>query len=502
MAQEKGFYRDAGLDVDIREMQTGTHAVDELANGKVDYALGDTGVLLARANGIPIKILAAIFQHSPLALIVRKEATITKITDLRGKRIMMTPGLNADILAALGAVGISSSDFVRQEISYDINDLVNGNTDAFSSYITDQPHQLDLRHIPYRIFRPRDYGIDFYGDILVTSEKEIKKHPQRARAFIDASMQGWQYALAHIDETIDLILQKYNTQNLHRDQLKFEALKTKEMILGDIVQIGYMSELRWQHIADIYTSQGLLPAGFSVSQALYQPDVELLDVLKENSLKITFAFLIVLLFFFALNTMYLRRAVKQRTSELENKEKELQHLNRELELLSLLDGLTGIGNRRMFDQVLDREWFRAQRDKHPVSVILIDVDFFKPYNDYYGHQQGDDCLTRVAHILNGITHRSSDLCARYGGEEFVILLPDADSTNAHRLAEDCRISVADAAIPHIHSKVSKVVTISIGVSTVIPTVECDPSSLIKAADKLLYKAKKNGRNRVESEHQP
>jgi len=502
MAQEKGFYRNAGLQVDIREMQTGMDAIDELANGKVDYALGDSGILLARANGAPIKILAAIFQHSPLALIVRKEPTITSISDLRGKRIMMTPGMNADIIAALGAAGISSRDFVRQDISYDIHDLVNGNTDAFSSYITDQPHQLDLRHIPYRIFHPRDQDIDFYGDILVTSEKEIKRHPQRVRAFIDASMRGWQYALEHIDETIDLILQKFNTQNLSREQLKFEALKTKEMILGDIVQIGYISEHRWQNIARIYTSQGLLPAGFSVSKALYQPDSGLLGLIKENSGKITFAFLIVLLFFLALNTMYLRRAVKQRTSELEAKETELQHLNKELEQLSLLDSLTGIGNRRMFDQVLDREWFRAQRDKHPISIMLIDVDFFKPYNDNYGHQQGDHCLQQVAHILNGITHRSSDLCARYGGEEFVILLPDVDSTNAHRLAELCRMNVADAAIPHVHSKVGDVVTISIGVSTAIPMVGSDPTSLIKAADILLYKAKENGRNRVESGHQP
>jgi len=321
MALEKGFYRDAGFAVDIREVEVNKTAVDELSNGHVQYAVVDPGILLARADGVPVKVLASIFQHSPLALIVRREATIQNISDLRGKRIMMAPGLNADISAALGKVGITSSDFVRQDTSYHIHDLLNGKTDAFSGYITDQPHQLDLLGVPYRIFHPKKQGIDFYGDILVTLEKEIDEHPERVRLFSEASMRGWHYAIEHIDETIDVILHKYNSQSLSRAQLQFEAKKTKEMILGDVIQVGYMSQHRWQHIADVYIAQGLLPKGFSVSEVIYRPKVGFAEVINRNRWQFAIGALLLFIFLLGLHTIYLRRAVKFRTAELERNEK-------------------------------------------------------------------------------------------------------------------------------------------------------------------------------------
>jgi len=184
-------------------------------------------------------------------------------------------------------------------------------------------------------------------------------------------------------------------------------------------------------------------------------------------------------------------------SERKQAEEELASLHKELEQLSFLDGLTGIANRRMFDHTLDREWGRAQRNRQPLSLMLFDIDYFKQYNDHYGHQQGDNCLKEVANALTSVLKRAVDLVARYGGEEFVVLLPETDAKQAIRLAEKCRVKIIELQIPHESSKVSDVVTTSVGVSAIIPSAGTQPSSLIDASDKLLYKAKNNGRNRVE-----
>ncbi|WP_171966475.1 ABC transporter substrate-binding protein [Mariprofundus micogutta] len=326
MAAEKGFYHDAGFQVEIRAGEVGKVPADELIHGHADYVVADPGILLARAKGAPVKVLAAIFQHSPLTLIVRENSGITRFSDLRGKRIMLVPGLNADIEAALGAAGITADDFTRQDTSFDIRDLVNGNTDAFAGYETDQPHQLRLMGVRSRIIHPREEGIDFYGDVLVTSEQNITEQPEKVKAFTQASMRGWQYALDHIDETIDVIKEKYNDQDLSRKQLVFEAQKTKEMIESDVVQIGYMREQRWVDIADIYITQGLLPADFPASEVIYLPDESFLDVIKEHRWLIGIILLALISILLTLHSISLRRAVQVRTAKLKESEERFREL--------------------------------------------------------------------------------------------------------------------------------------------------------------------------------
>jgi len=317
MAAEKGFYRDAGFEVDIRAGEVGKMPVDALLNGHADFVVADPGVLLTRAGGAPVKVVAAIFQHSPLALIVRNDSGINSFSDLRGKRVMLVPGLNADIDAAMGAAGLASADFIRQDTSFDIRDLVNGKTDAFAGYITDQPHQLELMGIPYRILHPNQQGIDFYGDVLITTDENIKEQPEKVRAFTQASLRGWQYALAHIDETIAVIQTKYNTQKLSQEQLGFEARKTREMIESDVVQIGYMRQQRWSDIAAVYIAQGLLPANFAVSEALFQPKESVLKVIKEHSWTFGTTLLISIILLLIMHAISLRRSVRSRTADLE-----------------------------------------------------------------------------------------------------------------------------------------------------------------------------------------
>ena len=178
-------------------------------------------------------------------------------------------------------------------------------------------------------------------------------------------------------------------------------------------------------------------------------------------------------------------------------EEELARLYQEMKVLSLRDGLTGVANRRMFDEVLEKEWKRAQRSGLPLSLIIFDIDHFKQYNDHYGHLKGDDCLKQISAILTGESKRSSDLIARYGGEEFVLLLPETGQAQAYEIALQCIAAVQDKKISHQDSLVSDVLTMSAGVSSIIPFKEADSSALISAADDLLYQAKRKGRNRVE-----
>ncbi|MCL7489244.1 MAG: diguanylate cyclase [Desulfobulbaceae bacterium] len=183
---------------------------------------------------------------------------------------------------------------------------------------------------------------------------------------------------------------------------------------------------------------------------------------------------------------------------LEKSQKELAAANKILEKLSSLDGLTGVPNRRRFDEVLKQEWQRAIRHSTSLSLIMLDIDFFKPYNDTYGHQGGDECLKRVAKALESAARRETDTIARYGGEEFAAILPETGSKGAREVAEALRAVVEEENIPHESSKVSDHVTISVGVATWLPERGSSPEALLGAADEALYKSKENGRNRVTS----
>lgn len=174
----------------------------------------------------------------------------------------------------------------------------------------------------------------------------------------------------------------------------------------------------------------------------------------------------------------------------------LKKANQELQRLASLDGLTKLANRRCFDEYINTEWFKSQPQNYPLSLILCDVDYFKLYNDNYGHQAGDECLKQVANTMGAIVSRSGDLVARYGGEEFAIVLPNTDQKGAITVAEKIREEIKNLHIEHRASAVCDRVTVSLGISTLIPSVESTPEMLIQGADQALYQAKKQGRDRV------
>ncbi|TBR11417.1 MAG: diguanylate cyclase [Lysobacter sp.] len=180
-------------------------------------------------------------------------------------------------------------------------------------------------------------------------------------------------------------------------------------------------------------------------------------------------------------------------SERKLAEEELLRLHRELEALSQTDALTGIANRRMFDQRLDTEWMASRRSGQPLSLLLIDIDWFKPYNDTYGHVAGDECIQCIALVLKAAARRPRDVAARLGGDEFVLLLPDTDEAKAHTIAHDYAEAIAALRMPHGVGGAGAVVSASIGIATRCATEADEPRSLLEAADEALYAAKRHGR---------
>lgn len=183
-------------------------------------------------------------------------------------------------------------------------------------------------------------------------------------------------------------------------------------------------------------------------------------------------------------------------SERKRTEEQLAALRRELEELSFKDGLTGVANRRRFDVLMETEWDNACRNKQPVSVLMLDIDCFKQYNDHYGHLEGDQCLKRVAKLLTVAASRPRDFVARFGGEEFIIVMPDTNETEAYKIASRCRELIASEHIPHKGSDVSKYLTASIGLSTATPKCGDESLRFIEQTDRRMYQAKQRGRNTV------
>lgn len=184
-------------------------------------------------------------------------------------------------------------------------------------------------------------------------------------------------------------------------------------------------------------------------------------------------------------------------SERKATEDKLIRLQQELEALSFHDQLTGLANRRLLDARIDTEWRSASRTGEPLSLLMLDIDYFKQYNDRYGHLQGDRCLQQVAHALKLAVTRPRDVIARFGGEEFTVLLPETDAAAALRVAQICQRKIARLALPHAASPGPRQVAVSVGVGTIHPAAGVAPSVFIEQVDKQLYRAKQQGRNRIE-----
>lgn len=274
-AIEQGYYRDVGLEVELLEVTADEKPTEVVLNGKADFGVCSSDLLLMRAAGEPVVALAAIFQHSPHVIAAIKGDGIETIHDVVGKRVMMEPS-SVDLIALLEAEQIPLETITFERHSFSPVPLYNGEVDAISAYITDEPFAIrELGKEPV-MFSPRSAGIDFYGDILFTTEQYLEANRETVASFRFASLQGWKYAVEHPDEVIDWILAKYETEK-SREALEYEAKQTINLIRPNVVEIGYMHMGRWEHMAEVFREMGMIETIPELDSMLYRKAIPMTE---------------------------------------------------------------------------------------------------------------------------------------------------------------------------------------------------------------------------------
>lgn len=481
-ALAQGYYADAGLDVRLIEGGPQLDPAQVVVDGEADFGVGNSSLLVDRAEGVPVVAVAAIFQHSPFIILARREPDLLSLSQLEGRRLMVEEH-SAELLAYLAIEGVDIDRVRSVTHSGDPQALGTGEVDAMTAYTTTEPYELIASRVPYRIFNPRSAGIDHYGDTLFTIERIAASEPAIVRAVREATLKGWRYALAHSDEIIEIILSDYAPES-DRRRLEFEAEEIRRLMISDVVDIGYMSETRWRNIADGFAKAGLVPEGFSLEGFLFDPRPRS----EATWLYPWIGALIVLVLVASLVAHRFYRLNRTLTREVEAR----RHLEAELLHLAATDSLTGIANRRRLLERTGEELRRARRFGHPLALLLVDLDHFKRVNDNWGHATGDRALLRVAEIC-GATVRDIDLAARLGGEEFAVLLPVITPEAAKEVGERLRRAIETIGL-EADDGTPIPLTASIGVA--VMASGDTPESLLGRADQAMYEAKRSGRNRM------
>ena len=273
-AKEKGFYKEAGLDVLLRQGGPKVNPVDPVVNQQADFGISGSSLIVERYQGKPVVALNALMQHSAVGLLAKKSSGIDSVYDLVGKRLAITTDTAVELEAYLKSQGISGEDYTDLHHYVPVEGLEKGEADAVAVYLSNELFHIQESIDDYIIFSPRSSGIDLFGNILFTHEDMITNHPEIVEAFRMATIRGWEYALKRPEEIAQIIQSKYNSQQKSLEHLLFEAEKLNQLTRTDIVEAGYMSPGRWQHIADVYIQQGKIDENFKLDGFLYDPNPE------------------------------------------------------------------------------------------------------------------------------------------------------------------------------------------------------------------------------------
>lgn len=338
MAKEKGYYQEAGFDVELRERSNDVSSVESVVFGRADF-----GVSHGQLNGKPIVVLASILQNSPAVIVALARSDIQALEDLSGKRVMNgSEEIGYEYRAMLAARGVATDQIELVPHTGTLDALIEGRVDACMAYMTDEPYDLQTRKIPFVAFRPEDYGIDSFSEILFTSRRKAVSEPERVKAFRDASLRGWHYAMAHVDETIDLILRIY-TPDADREKLAYEADIMLSLMQKELIEIGYVNPARWKSMMGRLGTMPDDPIGpmteSEIEAMLFQYTAEAAS--RKSIRKLTSVVVVALCgvgFLFVL-ALILQRIIGSKSSELVATNRRLEIENKrlnELEALLLL----------------------------------------------------------------------------------------------------------------------------------------------------------------------
>jgi diguanylate cyclase (GGDEF)-like protein len=480
VALEKGFYKEEGLDVHVIPGEGNrTQVLEEVISGRADFGIGNSGLALAALKGDKVTVLADIFQRSASVLIVKPgvEGSIPKL----GQKNLAMRSLkdNPELYAIFQRYGLSPDQLPNLAASkYDLDAFVKGDCVAINGYLSNEPYLLKEKGVPFNLIDPVDYGINFYGDAIFTRSGYMANNPDTVKAFVRASIRGWKYALDHKEEAIAL-LQAGPAKHLSRARLEFEANAIEKLIMAEVIPLGEVNHERWERIAATFKTLGLanstadLPAEFFMSYWIDR-GTKYKFMLYGTGLAVL---LVVLLVAYAW-----QRKTSARLSELV---KEKEALLSRVEQLVNHDYLTGLPNRRLLEERLDRAIAHALRHGTQFAVCYIDLNDFKYVNDTMGHEGGDQVLIYVSTVLQR-TVRDADTVARVGGDEFVILL-DSVISEVDIQTLDSRLREAFER-PFVYKDQSAMIGFSLGYA-IFPTHGQTADILVQVADIAMYQTK-------------
>ncbi len=377
-AIEKGFFRAEGLAVEVIEGRPGVDPVSELLAGRVDFAIDSPAVLIKRQEGQPIVAMAAIFQHSPTIIITRRDSGLLSPHDLKGKRLMLTPATDPESMAMLVGEGVDPASVTILPHTWGLDDLITGRIDGQTAYSTNEPYLLRQAGVEVAAIRPLSYGIDFYGDCVVTTEHVVRNHFQQLEAFRRAVQQGWLYAMANPREIAELIHARYS-QEKGVEHLLFEAEAMRELIQPEFVEIGHMNPERWRHIGATFVKLGMMKADYTLDGFLYSELHARIDSEKQRTIEISLTILGLLVGFSLLAGLL------------------LMLFNRKL---------AGLVRQRTASLVASEQHFRAFFEMASVGVAQVEVSSgrYQRVNEKYCHIVGYEHDELMAMSFADITH--------------------------------------------------------------------------------------------------
>lgn len=300
MAKQQGYYQQAGLDVSFLEAEPSIDPIQRVLQGQAQFGVGTSDLIQNRVQGEPVVVLGVIFQHSPIG-VATLNPEIKHLEDLRNRKVMIEEN-SAELFATLQKQGLQAQDLILHRHRLSVQDLIAGKVDGMSIYKTTELADLQQANLPYKVFYPLNFGIDFYGDNLFTTEAMVQDNLELVEAFRQASFRGWQYAMTNQEETIRHILSEYVTDRSY-EQLQFEAKIMEELLQPERIYPGNMTEMHWKEIAKTYQELGFIDAMPDFKRFLYQPEVKVAEIQQKlvwvsSVLMLSIALLLAVLYLF------------------------------------------------------------------------------------------------------------------------------------------------------------------------------------------------------------